>query len=123
MYSNQTCHQDVPLHHLSVYRISGQSNNPFPLCGNFHIKTKRRRKNQKKSEETNPVFESSYLGNTWHDLVEIWNVGCRRWRTSPLQKSFGFFTSSKKLHVCENCIFVLPVTGVVRQLLGPHSTL
>jgi len=28
-----------------------------------------------KNEETKPTFESSYLGNTWHDLVEIWNVG------------------------------------------------
>jgi len=31
------------------------------------------RKEEKK--EIKPIFESSYLGNTWHDLVEIRNVG------------------------------------------------
>jgi len=33
------------------------------------------RQKEEKNEETMPVFESLYLGNTWHDLVEIWNVG------------------------------------------------
>jgi len=47
--------------------------NPFPLYGNFHTLTKRRKK--RKNEENKPIFESLYLGNTWHDLVEIWNVG------------------------------------------------
>jgi len=37
-----------------------------------------------------------------------------------------FCKSSMKLRICENCIFVLPVsilTGVARRLLGPHDTL
>jgi len=34
-----------------------------------------RRKEEKKNEETKPVFESLYLRNAWHDLVKIWNVG------------------------------------------------
>jgi len=41
-------------------------------------------------------------------------------------KIFGFRTSSTKLHICKNCIIVLSVnilTGVARQLLGPHGTL
>jgi len=54
-----------------VYKISRQSENPFPLYGNFHALTKRR----KKDEETKPIFESSYFRNTCHDLVEIRNVG------------------------------------------------
>jgi len=58
-----------------VYQISRQSDNPFPLYGNFHTKKKRRQKKKKEKEETKPVFESLYLGNAWHDLVEIWNVG------------------------------------------------
>jgi len=37
---NQTWHQDVPLHHLSVYQILRQSYIPFPLYGNFHTKMK-----------------------------------------------------------------------------------
>jgi len=62
-----------------VYQISGLSDYPFPLYGNFHTKTKRRRKNKKKkkkkTEEPKLVFRSLYLGNTWGDLVDIWNVG------------------------------------------------
>jgi len=50
--------------YLSVYQISRQSDNPFPLYGR-----------RKKPEETKPIFETSYLGNAWRDLVEIWNVG------------------------------------------------
>jgi len=30
-----------------------------------------REKKKKKNEETKPIFESSYLGNTWRDLVQI----------------------------------------------------
>jgi len=26
---------------------------------------------EEKNEETQPIFEGSYIGNTWHDLVEI----------------------------------------------------
>jgi len=29
----------------------------------------------KRKKETKPIFGSSYLGNAWDDLVEIWNVG------------------------------------------------
>jgi len=58
-----------------VYQISRQSDNPFPLYGNFHTKRKRRKIKQEKNQETKPIFESSYLGNAWQDLVEIWNVG------------------------------------------------
>jgi len=57
-----------------VYQISKQLDNPFVLYGNFHTKTKRRKK-QEKNEESKPVFESLYLGNAWRDLVEMWNVG------------------------------------------------
>jgi len=71
-------------------KFSRQSDNPFPLYGNFHTKTKRRKKNKKKNEETKPIFESSYLTNAWRDLVEIWNVGYWQWRASPQQKSSGF---------------------------------
>jgi len=48
------------------------------------------RKEEKKNEETKPIFESSYLENAWRDLVEIWNVGFRQWRASPQQKLFSF---------------------------------
>jgi len=34
-----------------------------------------RRKEEKKNQETKPVFESLYLGNAWRNLVEIWKVG------------------------------------------------
>jgi len=36
---------------------------------------RRKEKNDKKKpKKTKPIFESLYLGNPWHDLVEIWNV-------------------------------------------------
>jgi len=68
----------VHLHCLAVYQISGQSDNVFALH-DFCCLTKRR-KNQKiemarkKNEETQAIFEDSYLGNALHDLAEIWNV-------------------------------------------------
>ena len=31
----------------------------------------KKKKKKKKNEETKPVFEGSYLGNAWCDLVEI----------------------------------------------------
>jgi len=55
---------DAPLHHLSVYQSSRQSDNPFPLYG-------KKKRQEKKNEETKPVFESLYLGSAWRDLVEI----------------------------------------------------
>jgi len=32
---------------------------------------KRRRKQKERNEETKPIFENLYLGNTWRDIVEI----------------------------------------------------
>ena len=84
----QTWHQDAPLHHLSVYQISRQSNNLFPRYGNQDEK-------KKKNEETKPIFESSYLGNAWRDLVEIWNARYWRWRASPPQKSSSFVQAAQ----------------------------
>ena len=50
----------------------------------------RKKKKKEKKRETRLIFESSYLGNTWHDLLEIWNVGYWWWRASPQQKLPGF---------------------------------
>jgi len=77
-YSNQTWYQDTPLHHLSAYQISRQSNNPSPLYDNLNTF-------MKKNED-----HTVYLRNTWHDLVEIWNVRYWRWRASPKLKSSSF---------------------------------
>jgi len=41
----------------------------------FISRRKEEKKQGKKNEETMPIFESPYLGNDWHDLIEIWNVG------------------------------------------------
>jgi len=35
----------------------------------FVVWWKEEEKQNKKTEETQPIFEDSYLGNTWHDLV------------------------------------------------------
>jgi len=42
------------------------------------IPRRKEEKKTRKNEETKPNFETSYLGNAWCDLVEIWNVGYQR---------------------------------------------
>jgi len=63
-----------------VYQLSRQLDSPFLLYGITFIpgrKEEKEKENKKKNEETKPIFESSYLRKTWHNLVEIWNVGYR----------------------------------------------
>jgi len=57
------------MHFLSVYQISRELDNAFVFCNNFHKKKKKI--NKQTNEETKPIFEGSYLGNAWCDLVEI----------------------------------------------------
>jgi len=33
-----------------------------------------KREKKGKNEETQSIFQGSYLRKAWHDLVEIWNV-------------------------------------------------
>ena len=71
---------------VSVYRIltkHGTKMCPYTSCmctkfqGNqiihfrFMVTFIPRQKEEKKTEETKPVFESLYLRNAWRDLVEI----------------------------------------------------
>ena len=35
------------------------------------LRKEEKKRKKKKNEETKPIFGSSYLGNTWRDLVEI----------------------------------------------------
>jgi len=56
-----------------VYQISGQSVNVFVFYGKF-VDRQKEENNKKKIEDTQPIFEGSYLGKTWRDLVEIWNA-------------------------------------------------
>jgi len=83
------------------------------------------RKEQKKDEkkETKPIFESLYLGNSWCDLVEIWNVGY--WGHLHSQNHVVSYKQHKvlytwKLHYCSSCQYT---HGVAHWLLGPHDTL
>ena len=39
------------------------------------LRKEEKKKEGKNNKETKPIFERSYLGNAWHDLVEFWNVG------------------------------------------------
>jgi len=80
---NQTWYQDAPLHHLSVYQFQGYQITRF----HFMVTVIPRRK---ENEETEPIFGSSYLGNAWRHLVEIWDVRHWHWRASPQQKSSSF---------------------------------
>jgi len=53
-------------------------------------------------------FESSYLGNALHNLLEIWNVGFWQWRASPQQIRLVSYKQHKvtyawKLHYCSSC--------------------
>jgi len=115
LYSNHTWYQDAPLHHLSVYQISRQSDNPFSLYGNFNTFTKRK----KKLSQFLEVHISEMPGKKFG----MWGTDSGRHLHSKIVR---FCTSSTKLCMPENCIIVLPVNilmGVARRLLGLHNTL
>jgi len=64
------------------------------------------------------IFGSSYLGNTWHDLVEISNVGYWQWRASPQQKSSGFMQVARS-YLCTNLCYCSILTA---SLTTRHTT-
>jgi len=35
---------------------------------------KNNKNDRKKTEETQPIFEGSYFGKNWRNLVEMWNA-------------------------------------------------
>ena len=72
-YRILTKYGTIYIYHLSVNQISMELDNPFSLDSNFHIDKKKEK--EKKNKGIKPIFESLYLRNAWHDLVEIWNVG------------------------------------------------
>jgi len=108
---------------LSVYQISAfqctkfQGNQIMLLCFTTTFTPWRKK--------TKPIFGSSYLRNTWHDLVKIWNVKWWCWPTFPPQKSFDFVKVSRSyVYVKIALLFFLLIThSVACRLLGPHDTL
>ena len=104
VFSNQTWYQVASIHHCSVYQISRQSDNPFPPYGNFHTKTKRKKK-QEKNKETKPVFESLHLGNAWLKFG-MWGTDSGEHLHSKnclvLYKQHKV-TYTRKLHYCSSC--------------------
>ena len=78
--------------------------NPFLLYSNFLTPLQK-----KKNKETKPILGSSYLENSWHNLVKIWIVGYWRWWASPQQKLPSFsckqlkVTHARKMHYCSSC--------------------
>jgi len=58
-----------------------------------------KKKKNKTKNETQPIFEGSYLRKTWRDLVEIWNGRWWRWPAFPSQKSVGFIEVSQS-YIC-----------------------
>ena len=82
----------------------------------------KRKKNTKKLSQ----FLKSHISGT----LEVISLKFGMWITedggSVHSKNRLVHRGSTELRRCENCIFVLPVnilTGVARQLLGPHYTL
>ena len=61
--------QNSPVYTLQVYQISAGSE--YALAS-FVICAKRQRR-RRKNEEKTWNFGLSYLGNTWHDLLQFWN--------------------------------------------------
>ena len=55
----------------------------------------RQEKEERKPEETEPIFEVAYLGNAWSDFAQIWNVECCSWRACPQQKSSCFIEEAQ----------------------------
>ena len=52
-------------------------------------------KEEKKNEETEPIFEVAYLGNARSDFAQIWNVECYSWGECPQQKSSCFIKEAR----------------------------
>ena len=52
-------------------------------------------KEEKKNEETEPIFEVAYLGNARSDFAQIWNVECYSWGACPQQKSSCFIKEAR----------------------------
>jgi len=81
---------------------------------------------KKKNEENQPIFERSYLRNTWRDLVEIWNVRWWRWLAFPLQKLFGFAKVSQSyVYVKIALLFFLLIShgcGALTSWGARHTT-
>ena len=60
---------------LLLYQFSASCQHDLPCeCDNIGVIFIHLDEKKKKNEETKPIFESSYLGNVWHDLLEIWNM-------------------------------------------------
>ena len=103
-YSKQICYQDAPLHNLSVYQVSRQSNNLFPLHGNFHTLTKRRK--NKETKQFLKVHISEMPGEVYLKFG-MWRTDSRGHLHS--KNCPGFYKQHEVTYVHENCIIVLPV--------------
>ena len=101
----QTWYQYAPLHHLLVSQITRQSDNPFPLYGNFRTLIKRR----KIKKLFLKVYMLVRIRNAWCNLVEIWNLGVLTMEGISIAKIVKFCRSRMKLCMCENCVIVYPV--------------
>jgi len=86
-----------------------------------------RKEKEKKNEETQPIFEGSYLGNAWCDLVEIWNVRWWHWLAFPLQKLFCLVKVSRSyVYVKIAFLFFLLIThwcGAPASWATQHTTM
>ena len=81
------------MHHYITYLCTEFQGNRiicFHFMATFTPLQKEKEKKKENKNNTKPIFERSYLGNAWRDLVEFWNVGYWRWRASPQQKLSGF---------------------------------
>ena len=86
---------------------------------------KKRKKNKKKTKKLSQFLKSHISGTP-----EAISLKFGMWGTEVgghvHSKIVLFHQGSTELRRCKNRVFVLPVnilTGVVRQLLGPHDTL
>ena len=59
------------------------------------LSVRQEKEEEKKPEETEPIFEVAYLGNARSDFTQIWNVECCRWRACPQQKSACFIKEAQ----------------------------
>ena len=87
--------------YITLHKISRQSDNLFPLHGNFHTLTKRSKKTRK-NEETIPIFENLYLRNPGTIYLKFGMCGTEG--REHLDSSW-FRTSSTQLRIRKNCIY------------------
>ena len=104
-------------------QISRQSDIAFAFYSSFCKCAKRGSKYEEKKTKKLSQFLKPHISGTLEAILLKFGMWSLKLEGMSTAKIVLFHQGSTELQRYENCVFVLPVnilTGVVRQLLGPH---